>query len=1439
MTKITKCSSLGKIFCSTGRGKAKTILLVLFALCFMPELPAGETIFESDFAAALPKNKMILSRASVENGMLQIGNKTGSFWADATLSQEVDSPFVLSYSMRVTGFSRQDKHQVGVFLSTTTGKTYQLHSSQGLFYGLQVFEKKRIVEKRYFSEDVKIELGDNNRFFPVELCFDAGFVAMKVDGHALGVFPLDFAPVKEIKFYAMNAQLQIDAMKIVVIDKAKTSYCEQPVFTVDFNESVNAVDENGKPIIPTSDAKPNIVPGMDGNALEARKDKKFKTLTYDVGPLLGDAGAIMFWSCPQERFMKTIQLLDKNGKERMGCMAQSFGYAMDLMRPDGSKYNFFSRGSKLQTHLGSWNHYALTWDKKGAIRIFRNGLPYTPNYAWEPNVGFSPGMDLSDVRKIQILDSCGSLIDDLKLFRKEVSPDAVYSEFRKKSPLDVVIADAVVEPKEDAAFVLELAPGGTYTRSSHVGAPISGVKGELTITLHPLEKQEKTLKTLTCPIEVKDKPVKIKFPVGKLPEGEYVVMCQIKFPDGKLMGRGSFAECVALPEKAAEATTRDVELGKLVFERSFTSADDKSLLREGNLHAVDGKYLEVGENNGDRFSCVLPELKDFIQKPMILEITWPDDKQRMMGLYMYLEQKGEAMRDRLEGGVQAGREIPNSGEMVRTRYLFYPQSPTCLFEARTLANGFPAAVAELKLYEIKGGRLPKLKINYPKGMDHRRIGFVDEDQTLLVTMAKRDLKGLSERILDYMDYTGQDAFHTQLVRYYFSSFPYPGCNGNFWPLPGEMGYLIDAIGSRDKELTGIINLSTIPEVYYAPCVGHDLSKTGMVALDKDLLALTSYEGVKGTPNIACPAVREAYVRYIEDLAVDLRKPAVKAISFWNTMGWDNLDKGYDDYTVDKFSAETGIEVPDSGRFEFLTSAQILPKWSAWRAKQVFELIKATRETLDRINPELLIYVMKRNNYDWDPYLDPMLKELPRTYACDYRRPTSYRCGFHWGAPESDLEEGLYDYPAAKALRERKSNQHVSLFYAYYETYVKPLDNKNYGCYFQSADVKPHGRHFLKELAFNVAATDALEIGFGGQPFGSFGRDEETREFARAFAALPNQSFKTTAGSNGSVTVRYFNTENGTYLYVVSGVWSGSKAIFAWPKDMEYTDLSTGNKLTGGTIALKPYELRSFLIPDKKIVVDSFAAEFPPELKAFYPRRIAELEAAVKEFEKRGMPVADEKARISQIKNALDSENYAEAHRLAWSVIMNQLLLNMKAIDLLSEQESIIKKNKFAVNCGSSSHYRSADGRLFFPDQKFSGKNKYGYYGNYNSCVRKIDNLKEKVAPLLYQTEAYDIDGYKFRLANGKYTLRLYLKAGFPPEFNDNEVIFSAYAQGKPLFKELDMYKASKGDFTQPIVKEFKNIEVVDGELTLKFDVPPGQKTSHRLCDAIEITPEKQ
>ena len=104
----------------------------------------------------------------------------------------------------------------------------------------------------------------------------------------------------------------------------------------------------------------------------------------------------------------------------------------------------------------------------------------------------------------------------------------------------------------------------------------------------------------------------------------------------------------------------------------------------GSAKAADG-YLEAGSKKDDHISCILPIPPEYRNgKPLLLEIEWPDDKERMFSIYLYPEAGSKSeIRDRLGGGVAAGGIYPNSNRMQRLRYRIYGSTPTMLLELST------------------------------------------------------------------------------------------------------------------------------------------------------------------------------------------------------------------------------------------------------------------------------------------------------------------------------------------------------------------------------------------------------------------------------------------------------------------------------------------------------------------------------------------------------------------------------------------------------------------------------------------------------------------------------------------------------------------------------------------------------------------------------------
>ena len=666
---------------------------------------------------------------------------------------------------------------------------------------------------------------------------------------------------------------------------------------------------------------------------------------------------------------------------------------------------------------------------------------------------------------------------------------------------------------------------------------------------------------------------------------------------------------------------------RLLWERTFRAAGDAPY-GQGETHpaAADcGAYLEAGAKgglSGDRMACLVDFPPESLGHPCLLEIAWPDDRERVMGLYMYLDSpKVSQLRDRLMGGVVAGGFVKGTGRMQTTEYLFFPSSTNHLFEARTMVTDRPAAFASLRVWRL-AEPLPVLAIRRPKGLPARRFGHVDEDQTFFYLLNDQYAHGMDENLTElfrYFAYTGQSAFDYNIWRYNASF----GSKELHWALAGFAGgqgqlpYMYRQFNRADVSLAGGMFLFGEPHIARR-------DETDFVRGDADYLWLDDEGGNAngdftrdGTANMANPKVREMLFRYCEDLLVQSAARGLKAVKVYTGMlgKWPNLRTGYDDWTWSRFLRETGLVPPRNipakavgaldyhARYEYLTSTNtpaVRARWLDWRAETATGFFRELTAFMRAKAPQLEIRLMLPTGTDRDYEehgLDVRRLAAIEGVALGYERGfTRYWWDlFH---PQKDHPEkftSLYDRTSlgvAKAILGRQGAARVCCSdAAYFETFRGSPLNDRFKTYFQSADVKPWGRNFLREPAFMVGLFDCLDYQVGAQPIGTLGREDATREFTQAFCALPALPFSTLAGSKATgVIARARATDNGTYAYLVNLSAEDRTAglVLRGGESRRPLDLSTDEPADPARIALRPFELRSFLFEGARVEFENVA-----------------------------------------------------------------------------------------------------------------------------------------------------------------------------------------------------------------------------------------------------------
>ena len=410
-------------------------------------------------------------------------------------------------------------------------------------------------------------------------------------------------------------------------------------------------------------------------------------------------------------------------------------------------------------------------------------------------------------------------------------PDRVLSNreiaeaYRARMPLDFVTVDSVFYANEPAGPSVVLAPGGTFTQPNPVeGYTNITATGDATLEL--FDRKPLVGGAVRTPLAVKTfknlavvREADIAFDPVTVAPGLYDVRLTLRLPTGTVYRRTRpYSATERFDASSVKTAAEPWQKGELVYAKSFRAPADMDFTdgvpvavgKRAHLwpwrraEAPCADYLEGDSRGGKRMAVVMtipPEAAN--NETLLLEIDWPDDKPRSMGLYMYPEGRS-GVRDRLQMGIQAGREYPETFKMQTAAYPIYATKTNLLLELRTMVQGWPAAVSAVRIYRL-AQPLPKLALNLPKGEKGRSLGHLDEDQTLYNNLGRQATGPVVNELIRYFNYTGQNAIVYPMIRYYFgfcaAEGPLDG-NGMFPGRQGEFSYVLRTLKENGIEFTG-------------------------------------------------------------------------------------------------------------------------------------------------------------------------------------------------------------------------------------------------------------------------------------------------------------------------------------------------------------------------------------------------------------------------------------------------------------------------------------------------------------------------------------------------------------------------------------------------------------------------------------------------------------
>ncbi|MCR4575488.1 MAG: LamG domain-containing protein [Lentisphaeria bacterium] len=1026
-----------------------------------------------------------------------------------------------------------------------------------------------------------------------------------------------------------------------VFEKPQDTRKPELLFHASFDDTAKADFAKGNPNPIQSDHL-SFESGILGKALRSTRAMDSVLAYKSAGNIHRNTGAISLWVNPQWNPNVDNPYDSKNfhcfvshnhPPKRHGSGAIWFWSFGDRLRWDTSDlYDSYSLAPEAFMP-NRWYHLVMNWDEDGSV-AYINGKPAISGLRGDGN---SPLKISSDGRKLHLVlkepeletlfvgclpnvfgdkSQADALLDDLRIYSAPLS-EAEIQQLASSVP---TFQATIPHP-----FVLE---GNT----APVRMNITATKAEaMSFEWNLLDSDGKAVVASTVPIT---KPVgqasfDMDIPIINCKPGDYIVRVIGRMPNNSTQSMELPLHVMRRANPWSTPVDANLELQPVATIVPKPEMPSESFAKMGSVHlaSLNGReYLETDDEEGSRFvlRAKLPDANSIY----LLEWDYPDDKVRSVDVVAQ-SAKIKGSEYELQNGYLTGGEYPNTNQFITQKCLYFPRSNDIAVIFMTARRGKPAAIAELRISKVQSG-LPAMSYLPPPKEDgaERTIGVYFEDPAINYDFGREGgspagFQIMLDRMVAYMKYSGQNVLTYPMVWYH-------GRIGDEYNPRGHVkGFMEAFLQKFDEDNLGFIPSFNWHNLYF------ENFKVTQEAIDNGSFhdspiaiwntGKPNPGGWHGTPpnyNILHPVVQERIMDEVDYfIAEGAKHPSFKGINFHLTLhclAWfGNLTCGYNDYTIDAFTAATGIVVPvdrdDPMRGKLYANWLIIntkDQWIDFRCRELANFYKKIAARLAQARPDLRLVLTTFNgmtfiddndfrspdhtiNADRAGGLDPKYyTDCPNIVLAQGDYPADFRWRDNHSLPKKlDNYNFLPQYDAQPGffrLLDTAVQPWLHMHDRYWESAMAAKSGSHFNpsscrpirdvpwlgeTWWRVSTINPSGYYAMRHYVLPLRYNDLLGITKGGFLIGTYGMEDYLIPFAKAFRALPAKRFNDLPESTETVKARYLTINNHTYLYIVN---TSDKPAQAEIQQANITaDLVTGRPYHGDTINLPPYTLRSF------------------------------------------------------------------------------------------------------------------------------------------------------------------------------------------------------------------------------------------------------------------------